>query len=393
MRRVLLLAAALLAPSGRPAAQEADPPAGVLSRCRNDVQRRRPGEGDWTPARDKMEVRAGDSLRTLEFSGVRLLLAGRGILQLDPNSKAVIRPPAKDADLELEGGGVFASGARVAAAGVSVKPKTANAGFSVRLGPDRAALVEVATGAATVSAQGASVSVDAGMAVWVGFSQPPSPPTAIANPAEFRARTGEFQGDYREVRRRAGLAPEPAAAARTPGPPAVPKDDLDPVNIGVAVSGYRVQLSTDAGFGRVVFDRRYDSETRLKASDVALPSGRYWMRVALVDLLGVAGAFGAPRPYVVGEAGASGFGGAKAALALNAPALDGEVVSARSYRVYGSLRRGVGVEVNGVPASLDAQGMFSTTVSLNIGENTIRVSGVDVDGRSAAVARKIICRP
>ena len=61
-----------------------------------------------------------------------------------------------------------------------------------------------------------------------------------------------------------------------------------------------LQVSKDQNFTSLVLDKTYDAFAAIDLNDI-LPAGNYYMRIALVDLLGFEGKFSAPRQIAVGR--------------------------------------------------------------------------------------------
>ena len=72
------------------------------------------------------------------------------------------------------------------------------------------------------------------------------------------------------------------------------------LSVGNPVQSYHLQVSKDQTFATTVLDRTYDAFDKIDLNDT-LPAGNYYMRVALIDLLGFEGKFSAPRPVKVGR--------------------------------------------------------------------------------------------
>ena len=65
------------------------------------------------------------------------------------------------------------------------------------------------------------------------------------------------------------------------------------------MQSYHLQVSRDRTFSAVALDKTYDAFEEINLNSV-LPPGDYFLRVALIDLLGFEGKFSDPRPVKVG---------------------------------------------------------------------------------------------
>ena len=76
---------------------------------------------------------------------------------------------------------------------------------------------------------------------------------------------------------------------------AIKKGALDKIiSIPNPVQGYRVQVSKDRAFSKVIHDKQYDVFENVDFSEL-LPKGMYWVRISYIDLLGFEGKFNKPR--------------------------------------------------------------------------------------------------
>lgn len=273
----------------------------------NKVEYRRKDTADWKPAPDNMDLFRSDSLRTLEKSGARVRFQKTDLLELSANSMAVIKPANKDFDLELKSAGTFytTSGARVMTPTTKITPKTKDTEYAATVRDDLSTLVEVRKGNAAVEAEGRVVDVLAGMSSNIKPGLPPSLPTKIANLPDFEARIGQL---------RAGLSPSKALAAVSSnlkpgaGDSSAPdiraiRGEVDNLSIGEPISGYRVQFSPTKDFSQPAFDKKFEVDDKMRASDIRVSPGRYWVRIALIDLLGSEGRFAEPKYYSFSNTG------------------------------------------------------------------------------------------
>jgi uncharacterized protein YfaP (DUF2135 family) len=126
---------------------------------------------------------------------------------------------------------------------------------------------------------------------------------------------------------------------------------------------------------------RVDGEGRF-AVEVSLPEGTHQISVSAVDTLGnlltrvIRITFEAPQPFF---------------LFVIEPK-DQIVVSSRNIRLSGKTGLGALVSINGVSIGVDAQGAFTTTVTLEPGPNIIDVVSTSSDGQVLGAVLAIIYR-
>src|SRR5262249_18516823 len=135
-----------------------------------------------------MSLYQEDGLRTTLEAWARVLYPGGAVLNLHPNSVAVLTPPQKKADLELLGGEIRTQMARGLTGSAYITPKTKNTDYSAKVKEDLTTLVQVYSGLAAVEAQGKVVEVPAGFGSEVPFDRAPSKPAPL--PPETRMAGG-----------------------------------------------------------------------------------------------------------------------------------------------------------------------------------------------------------
>lgn len=140
---------------------------------------------------------------------------------------------------------------------------------------------------------------------------PTDRPGRYASPAPLKKQEKAEQSEGPPI---AGTAPADgpvavdAAAAVAAFPPqrtAALEDDVPESGVAepTEIGSYHVQVSTSAAFGPILFDKIYPfmADIDLKA-DLAVkkvPHGDYWLRFALVDLLGFEHPFSRPTRIIV----------------------------------------------------------------------------------------------
>ena len=341
--------------------------------------------------KETAEWKDGDSLRTLEDSRARVRFMDKELLNLEPNSMAVIKPMAADADIVLRAGSIFAGRARVVTSTARVIPRGDDTRYSASVEPDMTTKIEVFKGTAAVEAQGASVEVPAGMETLVRPGLAPQVPRKITRMPELEARAQEFAS---AAQAGGGAAPNPRVAPPAPEPEADVESlrgDIQVLKVGEPIQGYHVQACRERDFLLVVFDRLYDVEERFSSLDTNLTPGAYWWRVQAIDLLGVTGRYHAPHYYTVGIRRVEPENERLASmLNLLAPEENAEV-GGDTVRVVGILRdERLTVEVEDKPVAVDADGNFTVIVKVKVGANTIGITVSDGKGNQSRISRRVI---
>ncbi|HNW43634.1 MAG TPA: LysM peptidoglycan-binding domain-containing protein [Elusimicrobiales bacterium] len=292
----------------------------------NDVLSRRSGAEDWNPVSLKMDLFKSDTLRTRVDSRADVKFYTGELLSLYANSIAVLRPPGKkNTDVELMAGELRGLRARVVTASARITPKTKDTEFGARIKEDLTTLVQVYKGKADVEAQGKTIEVKEGFATEVKLDMPPSAPVELPPLLEFDAQSQAklSPGSAPKLSMAGGVvslniksAPKLAAPAVTAEKnllkeaPAVgnvndkrlaANDLLNVISVANPVQGYHLQIAKDQAFTAVVLNRTVDAFEAIDVNDILAP-GNYWMRLALVDLLGFEGKFNTPRQISVGKA-------------------------------------------------------------------------------------------
>ena len=288
----------------------------------NEVLFRRTGASDWNAVSMKMDLFKSDTLRTRADARADVKFYTGQILNLFPNTIAVLRPPGKkNVDVELLAGEMRGLRSRVITASARITPKTKDTEFGAKLKDDLTTIVQVYKGKADVEAQGKTVEVAAGFASEVKMDMAPSdpvklPPLPELQPGSATTLTASAGTQFKDEGgvvslgnlKKGGNTPSKLQGAEVPkGVPAASADakgiDANEIvkmlSVGNPVQSYHLQVSKDQAFGTTVLDKQYDAFDKIDLNGL-LPPGNYFMRVALVDLLGFEGKFSAPRPLKIG---------------------------------------------------------------------------------------------
>jgi hypothetical protein len=354
----------------------------------NRVLYRRKDSAEWKAAEPNMELFRGDWLRTFDDSKARVTFLNKELLNLEPNSMAVIKPLDEDTDVELRSGSAFLGHSRLITANARVTPRTLETRYAASIEPDLTTRVEVFKGRAGVEAQGSDVEVPEGMQTRVAPGLAPSVPRAIENPPMLEARAQEFASAESVG---GGAAPVPRALPTADVDVASLRGDIDTLSVGVPILGYHVQAARDKEFKQIVFNRKYEVDEHFSPADAALPPGAYWWRISRIDLLGTELAFETPRYYTVGVKHAPKSAGVDLGSALTVfNPEDGSSVKGDNVRVAGVLRDDrLSLVINGKPARIDADGNFTVTLPLEAGINEIQLVISDGKGNVTSVTRRV----
>ncbi len=293
----------------------------------NEVMFRRTGAPDWKGVALRMDLFKNDTLRTRADARADVRFYTGEVLNLYPNSIAVLRPPGKkNTDVQLLAGEMRGLRSRVVTASARITPKTRDTEFGAKLKDDLTTLVQVYKGKADVEAQGKTVEVPAGFAAEVKMDMPPSEPVKLPPLPELEqtqttlasasgAPKLSAENGVISLNLKKDLKPGAATAAVPKGrdlagnmPAAGNVDDknidaneiVKMISVANPVQSYHLQVSKDQNFTNTVVDKTYDAFADINLNDL-LPPGDYYMRVALVDLLGFEGKFSAPRRITVGK--------------------------------------------------------------------------------------------
>jgi hypothetical protein len=270
-----------------------------------------------------MDLFKSDTLRTRADARADVKFYTGQILNLYPNSIAVLRPPGdKNTDVRLLAGEMRGLRSRVVTASARITPKTSDTEFGAKIKDDLTTMVQVYKGRADVEAGGKTVEVPAGFASEVKMDMPPSQPIKLPKLPDFDdSRTALASGSKTRLSSDGGVVSlkglgtgkAPKVTANLPTGeigkgakvPDINSKDIDTaelvkmLSVGNPVQSYHLQVSKDRTFSTVALDKVYDAFEEIDLNAV-LPQGAYFMRVALIDLLGFEAKFSEPRPIKVG---------------------------------------------------------------------------------------------
>lgn len=294
--------------------------AAKLIRFINKVLLRPRTKTSWKSVVKNMDLYTSDTLRTTVGAKADVRFYTGEVLNLYPNSIAILRPPnKKNIDVQLLAGEMRGLRTRVVTVSAQIIPKTKDTLFAAKIKDDLTTLVQVYKGKAEVKSQGKTVLVPAGFASEVRLDMPPSAPIKLPPLPEFDSSAANLAKAKNVPRvKMSGTKlsmnvgrPKKAKRGRRGGRDInllngkVPKIDLRQaeldgttldklISIPNPVQGYRVQVATDREFLKIIHNKEYDVFDDVDFSEI-LPLGRYWIRLSYIDLLGFEGKFNKPR--------------------------------------------------------------------------------------------------
>ncbi|OGS07885.1 MAG: hypothetical protein A2270_02415 [Elusimicrobia bacterium RIFOXYA12_FULL_51_18] len=291
----------------------------------NNVLLRKSGAADWKKVSMSMELYKSDTLRTDVDARADIKFHTGEILNLYPNSMAVLRPPDTKADVKLIAGEMRGVRSRVVTASARITPKTGDTEFGAKIKQDMTTLVQVYKGLVNVEAQGKVVEVHEGFASEVKLDMPPSEPIKLPPLPEFEnggqtrlAKIGapQLKMDGNKFSLSMVNVPKGRAAQierlsntdvdmkSMPEAGDANFKELNPgeisrlISVANPIQAYHLQIARDQSFANMVLNRNYDAFDEIDLTEL-MPPGNYWMRVSYIDLLGFEGKFNVPRQITV----------------------------------------------------------------------------------------------
>ncbi len=291
----------------------------------NNVLLRPRTKTSWKSVVKNMDLYTSDTLRTTVSAKADVKFYTGEVLNLYPNSMAILRPPnKKNIDVQLLAGEMRGLKTKVVTVSARIIPKTKDTLFGAKIKDDLTTLVQVYKGKAEVKSQGKTVLVPEGFASEVRLDMPPSAPVKLPPLPQFdesRVKLAKINSAPRVKmdgaklsmnvvgrnkntgRRKTGGRGANLLSGRTPEID-LKQQELEGTNLDKLISipnpvqGYRVQVANDKDFVKIKHDKEYDVFDDVDFSDL-LPPGRYWIRISYIDLLGFEGKFNKPRIIII----------------------------------------------------------------------------------------------
>jgi LysM repeat protein len=287
----------------------------------NNVLLRPRAKTSWKSVVKNMDLYTSDTLRTTVGAKADVKFYTGQMLNLYPNSIAILRPPnKKNVDVQLLAGEMRGLRTRVVTVSAQIIPKTKDTLFAAKIKDDLTTLVQVYKGKAEVKSQGKTVIVPEGFASEVKLDMPPSAPVKLPPLPQFDINTAKLAKAKNATHvKMSGTKLSMNVAKRNKktragnrggkdinllnGKPVkmdlkqqdINTKDLDKlISIPNTVQGYHVQVSQNKDFVKIIHDKSYDVFDKVDFSEI-LPPGNYWIRLSYIDLLGFEGKFNKPR--------------------------------------------------------------------------------------------------
>jgi hypothetical protein len=356
-----------------------------------EVRYRRKQTNEWRPAQVNMELYNEDGLRTMGESAARIRFPSGDVLNLSENSLIVIQPEKGRETVQLMSGAVKARQARViTAGGARVDPLGADAEYRTRVRQDNTELVLVYRGRVDVTAQGKTVRIPEGFGSEIRPLMPPTEPMPLPKMPQVRDfEAPSLQKVDAEVRLRSDekalvlsvqvpdardVAPAPGRRDDASRSAAVPRRQM--------LEKFHVQVDRDAEFRNPSVDRIFALSEKFDLKRLGLETGRYHWRISFIDTLGMEGPFSAAQAFQIDR---------DAPLLTVAVPHDGMEVpwEEEFVQVAGETEPGCAVRVDDKPASVGADGRFSSRLYLHEGKNRLDVVSVDENGNEARLERVV----
>ncbi|MCK4936937.1 MAG: LysM peptidoglycan-binding domain-containing protein, partial [Elusimicrobiales bacterium] len=152
----------------------------------NNVLLRPRTKTSWKSVVKNMDLYTSDTLRTTVSAKADVKFYTGEVLNLYPNSMAILRPPnKKNIDVQLLAGEMRGLKTKVVTVSARIIPKTKDTLFGAKIKDDLTTLVQVYKGKAEVKSQGKTVLVPEGFASEVRLDMPPSAPVKLPPLPQF----------------------------------------------------------------------------------------------------------------------------------------------------------------------------------------------------------------
>lgn len=273
-----------------------------------DVRIRSSEESVWKNAKDVRDVFKGDTVKTSEDSYADIRFYTGQVLNIFANSMIVVKPPIKEkSDIRLVAGQIKAKDTSIITVSAKITPKVKNTEVAARIKEDLSTVVHVYKGEAEVEGKGKKVTLQEGFTTEVKIDGVPSVPQKIPD-----IITAKLPSVDAVVEKNLITVKVPTIDNTSKNNS---KNNIDisqktkelkeegltgeiKVDLSKAISGYRIQVARDKEFKDIVMDRKFDVFKQLNLKNY-LSKGRYYFRIAYIDLIGFEGDFSQPKEIII----------------------------------------------------------------------------------------------
>ncbi len=338
----------------------------ILQYKRGNVQSRKTRDNTWYERQIKDSFIEGEKVRTLSGSYAEILFRNNSRIQLQANSQALIQTMREnrltnqdqasvsliEGDvLALLAGGQASEGFDFQVEGVQTEVNSQ--AFRVNKTNEAASFANY-QGELAIAAAGGEVVLEENQGSVVRRNQAPTQPRDLLPSPELM---------------------EPINGAEL--------YDTDGELVWQAVEGaerYKVDVAEDAQFSRILASESTTGTSYPIPGE--LTNGAYYWRVLAFTEDNLPGRMGRGAGFSIILDDTPPF------LVVNAPQ-DGLLITQPEFSVRGATEPGATVTVQGEPAEVDANGGWSRTVPLTLGENLISVVATDRAGNETLIGRTV----
>lgn len=275
--------------------------AAKFERIIGEVRVRAVESSSWKDARNVREVFKGDTVKTGSDSYADIRFYTGQVLNIFSNSLIIVKPPTKErSDIRLMAGQIRAKDTTIITISAKITPKAKNTEVAAKVRDDLSTVVQVYKGEAEVEGKGKTVTLKEGFATEVRLDSAPSIPQKIPDILTAKIPQIEAIVEKNVITVKIVKQEELTQDVKKEKDEKVTADLSHNIEIDLnkAISGYRVQVARDKEFKNIVLDRRFDVFKKLNLKNY-IYRGRYYFRIAYIDLIGFEGEFSQPKEIVI----------------------------------------------------------------------------------------------
>ncbi len=266
-----------------------------FERIIGDVRVRSGESSVWRDAKSIKDVFKGDTVKTANDSYADVRFYTGQILNIFANSMVVVRPPSSSkSDIKIVAGQIKAKDTTIITASARITPKVRNTEIAAKIREDLSTVVHVYKGEAEVEGKGKTVRLKEGFATEVRLNSEPLAPTKM--PDIITAKIPPLETIVEKNIVKVKLATVQQTSNEVKKGEELKKDENINVQIDLskAISGYHIQVARDIEFKNIVLDRKFDVFKQINLKNY-LYRGKYYFRIAYIDLIGFEGEFSKPK--------------------------------------------------------------------------------------------------